>query len=114
MGADLLRQAGHDAASAHEQGLCSSSDRALAETCRREGRCLVRLDLDFANPLLFPPRDLPGIAVLRLPTRPSADDLVQAMNVLARGLAGSAISGRPWIVDRGRIREYQPEDEAEG
>jgi len=31
-----------------------------------KNRCIVTLDLDFLNPLVFPPEDYSGIAVLRL------------------------------------------------
>ncbi|MGH9405589.1 MAG: hypothetical protein ACRD3D_07115 [Terriglobia bacterium] len=35
----------------------SATDQALIETCRREGRCLLTLDLDFSNPLVFRPSE---------------------------------------------------------
>ena len=69
--AELLREAGHDVNTVPEQNLCSSSDKELIEVCRSEGRCLVTLDLDFANPLIFKPEDYFGIAVLRLPPKPT-------------------------------------------
>ena len=70
-GATMLRSAGHDVATVPSQGLCSASDARLAEACRNEVRCLVTLDLDFGTPLLFKPVDYAGIAVLRLPPKPS-------------------------------------------
>jgi len=109
-GADLLQQAGHDVSTVPLQDMCSASDRTLIEVCSREGRCLVTLDIDFANPLVFAPADSAGIAVLRLPPRPTQDDLFETMGVLAAGLKTSDITGKLWIVQRGRIREYQGKD----
>ena len=109
-GADLLRQEGHDVTTVAGQGLCSSTDHTLIAACRREGRCLVSLDMDFGNPLRFKPSDYPGIAVLRLPAKPSHELLLYAVKTLIAGLARSTIAGRLWIIQPGRIREYQQED----
>ncbi len=100
-------RAGHDAATVASEGLCSAADRDLIEACRREGRCLVTLDLDFGNPLLFKPSDYAGIAVLRLPRTPSHDDLLAAVETLIGGFGKENINGRLWIVQKGRVREYQ-------
>lgn len=108
--ADRLRVAGHDVATVCEQGMVSAADRQLIEACRRERRCLVSLDLDFANPLLFRPSDHAGIAVLRLPPKPTADDLLALMDALAAELKTASIAGKLWVVERHRIRQYQPED----
>jgi predicted nuclease of predicted toxin-antitoxin system len=52
-----LRDAGHDVSTVHEQSLCSATDRALYNACVQEARCLVILDLDFSNPMNFPPAE---------------------------------------------------------
>lgn len=110
-GAEILRRAGHDVATVPEQGLCSATDTTLIEACRQEGRSLVTLDLDFANPLRFKPSEYPGIAVLRLPPRTGMQDLTDALLTLAAALRRTPIQeGKLWVVQRGRIREYQPED----
>ncbi len=105
--AELFVKAGHDAATVASEGLRSAADHDLIEACRREGRCLVTLDLDFSNPLLFKPSDYAGIAVLRLPRKPDPDDLLAAVKALLAGLVNEKIDGRLWIVQKGRIREYQ-------
>jgi predicted nuclease of predicted toxin-antitoxin system len=56
-GVELFRQAGHDVATVSEQGLCGTTDTSLIHICRTERRCLVTLDLDFSNPLMFNPSD---------------------------------------------------------
>ena len=108
--AAALRDAGHDVSTILEQGLTSEPDPQVIEVCRQEGRCLVTLDLDFANPLRFNPREYPGIAVLRLPARPSPSDLLNALRTLVGGLTRSDISGRLWVIQIGVLREYQPDN----
>lgn len=108
-GAEIPRQAGHDVTTVPQQELYSASDRRLIDVCRQERRCLVTLDLDFANPLMFPPADHAGVAVLRIPSRPARGDLFDAVRILVAGLKGSDITGKLWIVQRGRIRQYQDE-----
>lgn len=107
-GADLLRQAGHDVATVVEQGLTAASDMHLLTVCQAERRCLVTLDLDFSNPIRFRPADYAGIAVLRLPSRPTPADLFDLITTLIAALVQAEITGKLWIVQRGYIREYQP------
>lgn len=107
-GADCLRKAGHDVATVPEQHLQGAADRHLIDICRREQRCLVTLDLDFANPVVFPPTRYAGIVVLRLPPHSSQADLDQAINTLVRGLAKGDVKQQLWIVQETRIRVYEP------
>ncbi len=107
---DLLRKAGHEVSTVTEQSLGSASDVTVIDACRRQRRCLVTLDLDFGNPLLFKPSEYWGIAVLRLPSKPTHQDLMDAVQTLVGGLARSGIGRKLWIVQRGRVREYQEEN----
>ncbi|WP_437503027.1 DUF5615 family PIN-like protein [Sorangium sp. So ce1099] len=71
-GAALLRARGHDVSTTEEEGLSLASDAAVLSACAAERRTLVTLDLDFANPLHYPPQRYAGIVVLRTPpARPS-------------------------------------------
>ena len=63
-----------------------------------------------ANPLRFRPSEYAGIAVLRLPPRPGMQDLTDALLTLAAALRRTPIQGKLWVVQRGRIREYQLEE----
>jgi len=108
-GAELFLRAGHDISTVTQEGLCSASDKRLVEVCLTEKRCLVTLDLEFGNPLIFRPEDYSGIALLRLPPSPTPHDLLEAVSTLIAGLTRKEIEGRLWIIQRGRIREYQPE-----
>lgn len=109
-GIEELRAAGHDVSTVWEQGLASAPDPQVIDVCRAEARCLVTLDLDFANPLRFPPEEYSGIAVLRLPSRISNEKLMTAIRTLIGGLKTGKIDGRLWIVQAGAIREYEPAD----
>lgn len=103
----LLSNAGHDVSTVFEQQLAGADDRSVIDTCHAEGRALVTLDLDFANPLVFPPRLYSGIAVVRLPRRPSQDDLRSAMRILDAATAQQSIDGNLWIIETTRIRIYR-------
>jgi hypothetical protein len=104
-----LREAGHDASTVLEQGLCAAPDDEVITVCGREGRALVTLDLDFSNPLRFDPSNHSGVAVLRLPKKPIRDDLDDAVGTLIQALARMDLEGQLWIVQKGRIRIYRPE-----
>jgi predicted nuclease of predicted toxin-antitoxin system len=106
---ELFRQAGHDVATVPDQGLCGTTDRDLIRICGDEHRALVT-DMDFGNPLIFRPSHYFGIAVLRLPPRPSHYDLLDTIRTLISALDREALEGKLWIVQRGRIRAYQPEE----
>ena len=109
--AALFRVAGHDAVTVKGQGLSGHPDRRIFDECQQEGRCLVTLDLDFANPLLFKPGVTSGIAVIRLPGKPNHEDLVRASRTLIAGMERADVTGRLWIIQPGRLREYSPASE---
>jgi predicted nuclease of predicted toxin-antitoxin system len=106
-----LRQEGYDVSTVLEQGLTSAVDTVVINVCQAEGRCLVTLDLDFSNPLQFNPQNYSGIAVLRLPPRPTPQNLDDAIETLIGGLKRENIMGKLWIIQRSRIRIYQQEKE---
>ena len=107
LAAELLRASGHDVQTVPAENFCAASDRVLIERCLAESRCLITLDLDFGNPLLFPPTAYAGIVVVRLPSKPTHDDLIACVNTLNTAVATGKIIGRLWIVQRGRVRQYQ-------
>lgn len=112
--AGMIRQSGHDVTTVHEQGMGGAPDRSVIEICRQEGRCLVTLDLEFGNPLTFRPSRYHGVAVLRLPGGATPRDLTDGVRTLIVGLQRDRIEGKLWVVQRGRIRQYQEKDEDDG
>jgi predicted nuclease of predicted toxin-antitoxin system len=104
---EILAAAGHDVRTVRQQQLQGVADDELIERCRAERCCLVTLDLGFANPLVFRPSRYAGIAVLRLPQKPSGRDLIALIRTLADAADREQIAGKLWIVEIGRIRVHQ-------
>lgn len=104
---EVLAAAGHDVATVAGQRMSGAADADVLEACRTEQRCLVSLDLDFSNPLRFPPANYSGIAIVRLPGRASYAGLVSAVQTLVKALESQVIIGKLWIVEIGRIRIHQ-------
>lgn len=102
--AHLFLRAGYDAETGLQEQIGGSSDETLYAHCIREDRCLLTLDMDFADILRFPPHDTPGIAVLRVPRNPSLRLLETLVADLLRFVAFEPIRGRLWIVEPGRVR----------
>jgi predicted nuclease of predicted toxin-antitoxin system len=101
-----LREAGHEVATVAQQSMQSATDRTLIEACAAEGRCLVTLDLDFADPVRFPPASFEGIVILRSPAILSAAGLNVLMQTLLSALVQTNPRNRLWIVEPGRVREH--------
>ena len=102
--ANILRAAGHDVETVLQEQLCGASDEVLFEVCIREKRCLLTMDVDFADIVRFPPHRSPGIAVLRLPMNPSRSLLEGVVARLMSALSSEPIDRKLWIVESGRIR----------
>jgi predicted nuclease of predicted toxin-antitoxin system len=104
-----LEAAGHDVSTVPMQNLQAALDEELILQCKHEGRALVTLDLDFANPLQYRPADYPGIAVLRIPTKPTARLLDELYRTLLGALQKEPLFGHLWIIEVGRVRIHQNE-----
>jgi hypothetical protein len=110
-GQAMLAEKGYDVSTVSLQKLEGSLDDVLLEVCRIEKRTLVTLDLDFANPVHYPPAKYEGIVVLRPAKDPSYPDLLETMKILMRGLEQvGSLQGKLWIVSKVHIREYSPAD----
>jgi predicted nuclease of predicted toxin-antitoxin system len=103
----LLRDAGHDAATVREQGLCGSGDADLYRICVSEKRALITLDLDFSNTLQYRPENTSGVIVLRGP-----NDLFPTTRILVETLVEALKHENPanhlWIIEPGRLRIHEP------
>ena len=93
-GRTVLLARGMDVCTVHEQSLTRSSDITLAEICRAEDRCMVTLDLDFANPLAFPPERYAGLVVLRIRDRITLSAIEERCVVFAEAAAKREVRGR--------------------
>lgn len=110
--ATLLIERGHEADSVVAEGLGGASDENLVRRCTEDRRVLVTLDLDFADPLRFPPAGGPGIMVLR-PQRNTLAMIRETLSSALPALQRDQIEGALWIVEPGRVRVHRPEDDEE-
>lgn len=106
---DALQAAEHDVSSVAEERLQGAPDRHVLDAAHKESRCLVTLDVEFGNPLIFDPTRYSGIVVIRLSARATHAGLLEAVRTLLQGLALRSVAGRLWIVHRSQVREYNPE-----
>lgn len=106
----LLARAGHDVATVKDEGLLGSHDDDIFRAAVAEGRALVTLDLDFSNPLRFPPSGTAGVVVVR-PGRPLLPLVEATLTAALPRLGQEQVRGKLWIVEPGRIREYSPDDD---
>ena len=106
----LFTEAGHDAQTVLEQSLGGASDEAVLAACVKEERCLVTLDLDFANVLRFPPTATAGIVILRPPRNPALSSLEALARDFMSGLRQNDVRRHLWIVEPGRIRIHQDDE----
>ena len=102
-----LRGRGHDAATVFDEGLQGREDAEIAEVCRREGRALITLDLDFANIQTYPPQDYPGLIVLRVADQ-SRPHILRLLGGLFDLFDREPLAGRLWIVEETRVRIRTP------
>lgn len=112
----LFDEFGHEVQTVHQEGLSGATDRDLYRVCIDEDRCLVTLDLDFADVIRFPPHESGGIIVIRCPRNPSLpllERLVRSfLAAIGRptNLGELSPAGRLWIVEPDRIRIHQQPD----
>jgi predicted nuclease of predicted toxin-antitoxin system len=107
----IFRSAGYDIKTVWDQGLQGYSDEEIYKICCSEKRCLVTLDLDFADTIRFPPDKTSGIVVIRIPRNPSLPLLERLIHQLMEALKNMRILKGLWIVEIGRIRIHQTENE---
>ena len=105
-GRQILSAAGHEVWTVAVQKLEGATDGELLLRCAAEQRALVTLDMDFANPLVYPPERHAGIAVLRLPRKPTRASLDHVVATLAEALRRQSLQQQLWIVEPGRIRVH--------
>ena len=103
----LFRTHEHDAQTARSEGLQGASDQRVYEACRIEQRCLVTLDLDFADVIRFPPDQASGIVVIRIPRNPSLAVLELLVGQFLLALTQMSVGKRLWIIEPGRIRIHE-------
>lgn len=104
-----LRDEKHDVSTVLDQGMSGKADPDLAAVCAAENRCLVTMDLGFANPVEYPPKRYAGIVVMRPKGRTGKPALRQLSERLAQVVRENDPAGKLWILTLGHLREYRPE-----
>jgi len=101
--------AGHDVQTVRDESLRGTSDQQLYAVCCAEQRCLVTLDLDFADVTRFSPKKASGIVVIRVPRNPSLALLERLVRQFLQAIDQMSVERQLWIVEVGRIRVHQSE-----
>lgn len=78
----------------------------LPAAASREGRCLLTLDLDFANIFAYPPERYAGLVVLRHP-HPTVKGLLDLVHQFTISLCSHNPRRHLWIVEPGRLRIHE-------
>lgn len=94
---DSLRGVGHDVLTVFDQHLNGEPDPVLASVVTAEGRCLVTMDLDFADIRAYLPTMTSGIIVLR-PRIQSIPRVVALMPLVTELLKQESPHHRLWVV----------------
>ena len=111
--AGLLTQAGYDAVTVASQRLQGQPDPVIVDTCVREERVLITLDLGFADIRAYPPRQYPGFLVLRVKQQ-DKKHLIRVFQRAVPMLKQEALEGRLWIIEETQIRIRGEEAEPPG
>jgi predicted nuclease of predicted toxin-antitoxin system len=104
-----LKSMGHDAKTVRDEEMSGASDEQVFAAAMAENRCLVTLDLDFSDPLRFPPNNSAGTLVLRVPVPSMAMIRRLLEQAMAHGTTASP-KGQIWIVEPGRVRIWESWD----
>ncbi len=99
----LLKDAGHNAVTVAVQNLTGTSDKNLAEVCRKEKRVLITLDTGFADVRKYPPDRFFGIIVMRMKQQDKQHVLgifKEVINLFRK----ETLEQRLWIVEEDRVR----------
>ena len=107
----LFQAGGYKVSTVREEGLEGKSDSEIYARCCREKLCLVSLDKDFLDVFRFPPNNAGGIVVIRLPANPNLSLLEYLIKEFISALGQAPLDGRLWVVEPGRIRLHQAEDD---
>ena len=101
--AELLRAAGWNCDTIHDEGLAGAEDSKVAAACQAGARVLFTLDLDFAHIRAYPPKEYVGIVVFR-PAEPSRRQVLDLVVRVLPVLAAEWAEHQLWIVEPARVR----------
>ena len=94
---------GHDAITVVAQQLGGKSDSTVSSVCQKEHRILITIDTDFADIRVYPPKEYPGIIVLRLKQQ-DKNYVLDVIQQLLPIFEIEPIDQHLWIVEENRLR----------
>jgi len=103
IGKAIFKEHGHDLHTVYDECMAGATDSEIFNRCRREGRIIITLDLDFADIRSYPPSESPGIIVLRL-ARQDKNSIIDTLQRLLPLIKFDAIAQKLWIVEETLIR----------
>jgi predicted nuclease of predicted toxin-antitoxin system len=104
--ASILRESGYEADTVVQEGLGGASDTDLFAACICKQRCLVTLDLDFADVTRLAPHKAAGVAAPRSPRPITPAVLRLLLRGLVNALQQEKIDERLWVIELGRVRVH--------
>ena len=104
---ELFKSAGYDVKTVLEQNMQGCSDQHIYDACCAEKRCLVTLDLDFADVIRFPPTKSSGIAIIRIRQNTTITILEKLIQQFLVTINQRSIESELRIVEFGKIRIHQ-------
>jgi predicted nuclease of predicted toxin-antitoxin system len=100
---DLVRAAGHEATTVHQEGLAGAADEVITNICKTEDMILLTLHLAFGSILSYPPSSHPGIVVVRV-AQASAPKVKAVVTGLFSSTDIEQLRGAITIAEPGRVR----------
>lgn len=107
---DLLTAAGHEAQTVYQEGLQGKPDTTVIDVCRQEDRVIITLDQDFSDIRAYPPKEYPGLIVLRPHWQDKPHVLALFKREVLPRLATEPLAHRLWTVEETRLRIHDDED----
>ena len=101
--AAVLRNAGWDCSTVHDEALAGADDTRISAACKAEDRVLFTLDQDFGDIRRYPPDEHLGIVVLR-PKEPDREAVLRLLERALDALEEQWVPQRLWIIEPDRIR----------
>ena len=103
----LLKQEGHEAITAGEEGLLGKRDVEIGNAAKAEGRILFTLDLEFGDLRKFPPGNHPGTVLFR-PQSMGPGSVNRFITEFVRETDLALLAGCVVVVDPTRVRIRRP------
>ena len=100
---EIFNTNGYNCENVYQEKLNGKSDIKLSLKCKKEGRVLITLDLDFSDIRAYPLQDYPGFIILRLNNQ-SKENIISLVKQVIPKIKEDDLKNCLWIVDKKKIR----------